>query len=132
MRPVPVDAGVFVPLRLAGAVHQLLAHGLDELRHRDRVTPHPDVVELVRMFGEARRAVEAASAADVPDVADTPYRRRTMGCNGSPGACLTVGQVAARAGVTPRAIRARIARGTLPAHRVGTVWHVEVDKENAP
>lgn len=121
---------MFVPLPLAGAVHQLLAYGLDELRRRDGVRPHAVVVELVEMFGAARRAVEEASAADVPPVDVTPYRRRTMACSGSPGRCVSVGQYAARDGVTPRAIVARIARGTLPAHRVGNVWHVEVDEES--
>jgi hypothetical protein len=130
MRPQAVEAGVFVPLPLAGAVHQLLAYGLDELRRRDGVRPHAVVVELVEMFGAARRAVEEASAADVPPVDVTPYRRRTMACSGSPGRCVSVGQYAARDGVTPRAIVARIARGTLPAHRVGNVWHVEVDEES--
>ena len=87
MRPQAVEAGVFVPLPLAGAVHQLLAYGLDELRRRDGVRPHAVVVELVEMFGAARRAVEEASAADVPPVDVTPYRRRTMACSGSPGRC---------------------------------------------
>lgn len=131
-RPQAVDAGVFVPVGLAASVSALLRYAVDDLRVRNRVRPHPGIVELVDLFDQARRAVEEANAADVPAVDETPYRRRTMACSGSPGRCVSVGQYAARDGVTPRAVRARIARGTLPAHRVGNVWHVEIDKETAP
>lgn len=46
---------------------------------------------------------------------------------GEDRAGVSVAEAAAALGITPEAVRKRLARGTLPGHRVGRTWRVHLD-----
>jgi len=51
---------------------------------------------------------------------------------GEDRAGVSVAEAAAALGITPEAVRKRLARGTLPGHRVGRTWRVHLDSVDGP
>ena len=127
-QPVKVPMGVVLDLHLLATAASPLQHGIKWMQ-TNRLPVPPQLLELATVCAQARRALDAQHAAGVPSVDGAPFRSATIDGQGCSSRCRTVSQVAAAEGVSSRAIRGRIARGTLLAHRTRRGWHIDTEDD---
>jgi len=130
--PLVTTPVVLVSPRVASIVAPVLAQMLRQWRVRDGGTPDAELLATV----EAMAALARAHAMSSDKRADCGMPGMPMASNSgqAEGTASTLGTVsvteaATVLGISPRAVRGRLERKTLPGRLVGGVWNVWIPEE---
>ena len=118
-----VPAGVVISADVCAAIGPALRSLLDEQQRRNGIRALPAIAEALAAIEQVGRAERARRAGELPHGIPQPT---------PPGIVegMSTATAARHLGITERAVRARLERGTLAGERTPTGWRVFIDTDD--